>query len=180
MASPFPLPRRTKRDGTKIKRNCHRPGGGCNHPCNRVPSLPFPRDPALQPLSFVFTFVPENPFACRARLSLLLSLSCEISSRGDISPPREKFKRGGNLRDSLSFPPPPPRPASPSPRGIRGERRKADRKFRSLWIKVFSKLPSPPSSPPSSSIFLQVASEGASRKRERRNFGRCFLYLSWC
>lgn len=143
MASPFPLPRRTKRDGTKIKRNCHRSGGGCNHPCNRVPSLPFPRDPALQPLSFVFTFVPENPFACRARLSLLLSLSCEISSRGDISPPREKFKRGGNLRDSLSFPPPPPRPASPSPRGIRGERRKADRKFRSLWIKVFSKLLSP-------------------------------------
>lgn len=141
MASPFPLPRRTKRDGTKIKRNCHRPGGGCNHPCNRVPSLPFPRDPALQPLSFVFTFVPENPFACRARLSLLLSLSCEISSRGDISPPREKFKRGGNLRDSLSFPPPPS--PSPSSRGIRGERRKADRKFRSLWIKVFSKLLSP-------------------------------------
>lgn len=95
----------------------------------------------------------------------------------ETSPSHEKFKRGGNLRDSLSFPPP---PSSPSPRGIRGERRKADRKFRSLWIKVFSKLPSPPSSPPSSSIFLQVASEGASRKRERRNFGRCFLYLSWC
>lgn len=59
----------------------------------------------------------------------------------ETSPSHEKFKRGGNLRDSLSFPPPPS--PSPSSRGIRGERRKADRKFRSLWIKVFSKLLSP-------------------------------------
>lgn len=105
----------------------------------------FPRDPALQPLSFVFTFVP------RPSLKILSPVathppSREISSLGDIAPPlpppREKFKRGGNLRDSL---PPPP------PRGIRGERRKADRKFPSLWIKVFSKLlPSLPPSPRSS------------------------------
>lgn len=69
---------------------------------------------------------------CPARFPL-----AETSRVLFLPSPREKFKRGGNLRDSLSLPPPPPS------RGIRGERRKADRKFRSLWIKVFSKLPFP-------------------------------------
>ena len=47
----------SERDETarEIKRNCHRPGG-CNHPCNRAPFSRAFLDPALQPLSFVFTF----------------------------------------------------------------------------------------------------------------------------
>lgn len=90
---------------------------------------------------------------CPARFPL-----AETSRVLFLPSPREKFKRGGNLRDSLSLPPPPP-----SSRGIRGERRKADRKFRSLWIKVFSKLPCPPLPIPRHpylALSVQVASAG--------------------
>lgn len=103
--------------------------------------------------------------------------SREISSLGDIAPPlpppREKFKRGGNLRDSL-----------PSPPSSWNKRRKADRKFPSLWIKVFSKLLSPPPPSPFLSSYLllsvQVATAGL-RGNGRGNFGAMFsIYLSWC
>lgn len=160
-------------DGTKIKRNCHRPGG-CNHPCNRVPSL--------LPSTIYFSSRPRFTatiicFYVRSWKSFRLSRTSPLLSSSPLSPcparfplaetsrvlflpsPREKFKRGGNLRDSLFLPPPPP----PSSRGIRGERRKADRKFRSLWIKVFSKLPCPPLPIPRHpylALSVQVASAG--------------------
>lgn len=135
----------------------------------------FPRDPALQPLSFVFTFVP------RPSLKILSPVathppSREISSLGDIAPPlpppREKFKRGGNLRDSL-----PPPPSSWNKRGTAQSRQKISK---SLDKGVLETPSLPPSLPPFLSSYLllsvQVATAGL-RGNGRGNFGRCFLYI---
>lgn len=96
--------------------------------------------------------------------------SREISSLGDIAPPlpppREKFKRGGNLRDSL-----------PSPPSSWNKRRKADRKFPSLWIKVFSKLLSPPPSSPAIFFYRSKLPPRGFEETEEGTLGRCFLYI---
>lgn len=137
----------------------------------------FPRDPALQPLSFVFTFVP------RPSLKILSPVathppSREISSLGDIAPPlpppREKFKRGGNLRDSLP-------PLSWNKRGTAQSRQKISK---SLDKGVLETPSLPPSLPP---LPLQLSSSigpschcGASRKRKRELWTMFSIYLSWC
>lgn len=129
----------------------------------------FPRDPALQPLSFVFTFVPRPSLKILSR-PIPPPPSREISSLGDIAPPlpppREKFKRGGNLRDSL-----------PSPPSSWNKRRKADRKFPSLWIKVFSKLLSPPPSSPAIFFYRSKLPPRGFEETEEGTLGRCFLYI---
>lgn len=132
----------------------------------------FPRDPALQPLSFVFTFVPRP--------------SLKILSRPIPPPPHARFPlwetsrllslplvKSSNAVAIFGIPCPPP-PSSWN------KRRKADRKFPSLWIKVFSKLLSPPPPPPSSPAIFFYRSKLPPRgfeETEEGTLGRCFLYI---
>lgn len=151
------------------------------------PPYTFPRDPALQPLSFVFTFVPENPFACRARPpSSLLPPSLPVlrdflSQRHRASSSFPPPVRSSNAVAIFGIPYPPSSSSffSWNKRGTAQSRQKISKSLDKGVLETPLPSPSHPSPPLSCSISPSCKC-GASRKRKRRNFGRCFLYLSWC
>lgn len=157
----------SERDETarEIKRNCHRPGG-CNHPCNRAPFSRAFLDPALQPLSFVFTFARRRSwksFACRKRYSPLLVLrDFVLELRDNVGPLVEKSSNAVAISGipSLFF--------------LRSK------KNAQSWQKISKSLDKGvPSSPAASSVEVAMSGHAFSEARNaRENFQRCFLYLS--